>query len=87
MNDLFAAAEMKMSEAGIDGTLENILAWPCQSKFVSSISFQRLHMISYSISGLPRVIVMSVVRVVMDWESARTKFTRRHFRTNLLFVF
>lgn len=40
VNDLYAAVEMKMSETGIDGSLGNILAWPNQSKFVSSISFQ-----------------------------------------------
>lgn len=77
MNELFAAVEMKMSETGIDGTLGNILAWPYQSKFVSSISFQRLFMFSYSFSGL--ALVISLVRVVMHWESARTKYTRMHF--------
>ncbi|KAL5767724.1 hypothetical protein ACOSQ2_014507 [Xanthoceras sorbifolium] len=45
LNELFACVETKMSEAGISGTVEHVVAWPnFHSKTVASVSFRSFDM-------------------------------------------
>lgn len=45
LTELFSCVETKMSEAGISGTVEDVVAWPnFHSKIVASVSFRRLSM-------------------------------------------
>lgn len=47
MTELFASVETKMSEAGISGIVEDVVAWPnFHSKIVTSVSFRRLSIFS-----------------------------------------